>query len=96
MPTVDIEHGQTTYASTFAEPLAYGDFQSCASKSVTAVAGVAEEARQHLVTRKRRVAVQLGRKHFDPGRGSADPDVGAGTEKPLEDAPSRTARRTRP
>ena len=24
VPTVDIEHGQTTYASTFAEPLAYG------------------------------------------------------------------------
>jgi hypothetical protein len=28
VPTVDIEHGQITYASTLAEPLAYGAFQS--------------------------------------------------------------------
>src|SRR5918911_2352079 len=36
VPSVPIEHGQTTYASTFAEPLAYGDFQSFGSYSVTA------------------------------------------------------------
>ena len=28
VPTVDIEHGQMTYASTFAEPLAYGLLKS--------------------------------------------------------------------
>src|SRR6266508_2926796 len=28
VPSVPIEHGQITYASTFAEPLAYGAFQS--------------------------------------------------------------------
>ena len=31
VPSVPIEHGQITYASTFAEPLAYGDFQSFGS-----------------------------------------------------------------
>ena len=35
VPTVDIEHGQTTYASTFAEPLAYGLFQSSVPTTVT-------------------------------------------------------------
>ena len=31
VPSVPIEHGQITYASTFAEPDAYGDFQSFGS-----------------------------------------------------------------
>ena len=31
VPSVPIEHGQITYASTFADPLAYGDFQSFGS-----------------------------------------------------------------
>src|SRR5919109_3707299 len=35
VPSVPIEHGQMTYASTFAEPLAYGAFQSCGSYTVT-------------------------------------------------------------
>src|SRR5437868_5165453 len=35
VPSVPIEHGQITYASTFAEPLAYGDFQSFGSYTVT-------------------------------------------------------------
>src|SRR2546423_1802355 len=34
VPSVPIEHGQRTYASTFAEPLAYGDFQSLGSYTV--------------------------------------------------------------
>src|SRR5215212_4284616 len=36
VPTVPIEHGQITYASIFAEPDAYGAFQSFGSKTVTA------------------------------------------------------------
>jgi hypothetical protein len=35
VPSVPIEHGQMTYASTFAEPLAYGAFQSFGSYRVT-------------------------------------------------------------
>ena len=31
VPSVPIEHGQITYASTFAEPEAYGAFQSFGS-----------------------------------------------------------------
>ena len=31
VPSVPIEHGQITYASTLAEPLAYGAFQSFGS-----------------------------------------------------------------
>jgi hypothetical protein len=31
VPSVPIEHGQMTYASTFAEPEAYGAFQSFGS-----------------------------------------------------------------
>src|SRR5712691_460123 len=36
VPSVDIEHGQITYPSTFAEPLAYGERQSLGSQIVTA------------------------------------------------------------
>src|SRR5437764_4805369 len=36
VPSVPIEHGQITYASTFAEPDAYGAFQSFGSYSVAA------------------------------------------------------------
>ena len=35
VPSVPIEQGQMTYASTFAEPLAYGAFQSFGSYTVT-------------------------------------------------------------
>ena len=84
MPTVDIEHGQTTYASIHAEPLANGLFQSSGAWMVTPAAPV-DEPREHLVARQRRVAVQLGREHLDPRRRRADADLGA----PAETSPSR-------
>ena len=64
VPTVAIEHGQITYASTFAEPLAYG-LEVVLAVDRDLLRGVADEPLEHLLAWERRIAVQLGREHLD-------------------------------
>ena len=72
VPSVAIEHGQTTYASTFAEPLAYGARQSF-SVVDGARRGPLGERASDLVARQRGVAVQLGREHLVARRETQTP-----------------------
>src|SRR5215471_14839509 len=52
VPSVPIEHGQMTYASTFAEPDAYGAFQSFGSYTVAF--GARSSTRASVSSRERR------------------------------------------
>src|SRR5919202_5924110 len=54
VPSVPIEHGQMTYASTFAEPLAYGAFQSFGSYTVTLPPRAPSSSRVNVSSRERR------------------------------------------
>src|SRR2546421_5087711 len=54
VPSVPIEHGQITYASTFAEPLAYGAFQSFGSYTVTLPSCACSNKRSSVSSRERR------------------------------------------
>src|ERR671933_1305381 len=54
VPSVPIEHGHTTYASTFAEPLAYGAFQSFGSYTVTLPPGARSRSRVSVSSRDSR------------------------------------------
>src|SRR5919204_6712249 len=54
VPSVPIEHGQMTYASTLAEPLAYGAFQSFGSYTVTLPPSAGSSNRVSVSSRERR------------------------------------------
>ena len=60
--------GRSRSASTRAEPLAYGELQSRSVVDRDRVARALGEAREHLVARQARVAVELGREHLDRPR----------------------------
>ena len=87
VPSVPIEHGQMTYASTFADPLAYGRLPvvRLVDGDVAAVSAL-EQPRQRLVAREARIPVQLRREHLDAGARRADPELDVRSGEGLDEA----------
>ena len=87
MPSVPIEHGQITYASTFAEPGRVRRLPVVRLVDGDVVAGALGEARERLVAREPRVAVQLGREHLDRGARDRDADLAVRGGERLQQPP---------